>query len=108
GSRGRPRRRRPRSCRRWCGRTPPNCPAPSPWSARMPCASAAEAVAGPNKKSKDGTAGPITALGYLLEVRQWDVAKILRWSAWQQERKRHAADNGGSENERAEVPSRLG
>ena len=30
-------------------------------------------------------------LVHLLEVRVWDVAEILRWSAWRQERNRRAA-----------------
>jgi hypothetical protein len=30
-------------------------------------------------------------LTHLLEVRAWDVAEILRWSAWRQERNRRAA-----------------
>ncbi len=30
-------------------------------------------------------------LVHLLEVRAWDVAEILRWSAWRQERTRRAA-----------------
>ena len=30
-------------------------------------------------------------LVHLLEVRAWDVAEILRWSAWRQERNRRAA-----------------
>ena len=30
-------------------------------------------------------------LGHLLEVRQWDTAEILRWSAWRRERNRRAA-----------------
>jgi hypothetical protein len=30
-------------------------------------------------------------LVHLLEVRVWDVAEILRWSDWRQERNRRAA-----------------
>ncbi len=30
-------------------------------------------------------------LVHLLEVRAWDAAEILRWSAWRQERNRRAA-----------------
>jgi hypothetical protein len=30
-------------------------------------------------------------LVHLLEVRAWDVAEILAWSAWRQERNRRAA-----------------
>jgi hypothetical protein len=30
-------------------------------------------------------------LGHLLEVRTWDLAEILTWSRWRQERKRRAA-----------------
>jgi hypothetical protein len=30
-------------------------------------------------------------LVHLLEVRDWDVAEILRWSAWHQERNRRTA-----------------
>ena len=30
-------------------------------------------------------------LVHLLEVRAWDVAEILTWSAWRQERNRRAA-----------------
>jgi hypothetical protein len=30
-------------------------------------------------------------LVHLLEVRVWDVAEILEWSAWRQERNRRAA-----------------
>ena len=28
---------------------------------------------------------------HLLEVRAWDVAEVLKWSAWRQERNRRAA-----------------
>ena len=30
-------------------------------------------------------------LHHLLEVRAWDTAEILKWSAWRQERNRRAA-----------------
>ena len=30
-------------------------------------------------------------LGHLLEVRVWDIAEILWWSQWRQERNRRAA-----------------
>jgi hypothetical protein len=30
-------------------------------------------------------------LVHLLEVRDWDVAEVLAWSAWRQERNRRAA-----------------
>jgi hypothetical protein len=48
-------------------------------------------------------------LVHLLEVREWDVAEILRWSEWRRERNRRAAASHRkrlAELRRRRVPSR--
>ena len=52
------------------------------------------------KKEPQMTVPEVRALlGHLLDVRTWDVAEILRWSRWRQERNRRA----GIENVAAAV-----